>query len=74
MNYEKGSIKHLVVSIITTDIFGLIVFPLFDWIMASFSKHQFKYTVREHVITPLIFCTVVAIICWFIDRRKAKKK
>ena len=74
MKYEKGRIKHLVLSIVTTDIFGLIVFPLFDWIFSLFSKNQFKYTIREHIISPLILCTIVAIVCWFVDRRKAKKK
>ena len=74
MKFEKGSIRHLLLSIVATDIFGFIVFPLFDWIITLFSKDTFKYSVKEHVIFPLIFCTIVAIVCWFFDRIKAKKK
>ena len=74
MKFEKGSIRHLLLSIVATDIFGFIVFPLFDWIISLFSKGTFKYNVSDHVISPLIFCTIVAIVCWVIDRIKAKKK
>ncbi|MBR3117469.1 MAG: hypothetical protein IKF36_06350 [Bacilli bacterium] len=74
MRFEKGSVKHLIISIVLTIIFGFIIFPLLDWLLALFSKNAFQYSVKEHIISPLIICPPVAIVCWLFDRRKAKKK
>lgn len=75
MNFQKGSVKHLIISIIVTIIFGFIIFPLFDWLLDSvFSGAKFVYSVKEHIIAPLIICPIVAFVCWLFDRRKVKKK
>ena len=74
MKFEKGTVKHLIASIIVTIIFGFIVFPLSDWIISLFSSNPFTYDVKEHIIIPLIICPVVAFGCWLFDRRNLKKK
>lgn len=74
MKFEKGSIKHLIYSVISTVIFGFIFFPLFDFIACKLiSKTEFEYSVRGHIIEPLVICSVIAVVFWIVERNKAKK-
>lgn len=70
MKIGKGSLKHLILSLVTTVIMGFILFPLFDFIICLFTQETFKYSVKDHIINPLVFCSIVAIVIWFIERRK----
>ena len=74
MNIEKGSVKSLIFSVVSTDIFGLLFFPLFDWIFDSLNNNKFEYSIKGHIILPLVLCTVISVICWFVERNKAKKE
>lgn len=74
MKLERGSIKHLVLSIIITNIMGFIIFPLLDFILSLFTSKTFEYSVKNYIIEPIIICTSVSVILWIVDRRKGKKK
>ena len=74
MKIEKGSVKSLIASLCTCLMAGLIFFPLFDWIFDMFENKTFTYSIKEHVIIPLIMCSIIAVVCWIIERSKVKKE
>ena len=58
---------------ITTSIFGMILYPLFDYLLAKFITHStFVYSVEQHIISPIIFGFVVSIVLYFINNKKDK--
>ena len=72
-NIERGSIKHLLLLILSYTITAIIVFPLFDLILFKFITHtSFEYTVYEYIIKPLIFGIILGTIMWVIDNKKRK--
>lgn len=72
-NIDKGSVKYLILQILTIDIFGLILYPLFDFLLCKFiTNSNFAYTVYDHIISPLVFCTIVGFVFWLVDRKKSK--
>ena len=74
-NIEKGSKIELVLQMIATAIAGLIIWPLFDLILcAVFTHSEFKYSVFDHVIEPIIFGFAVGFVFWVTDKKKAIKK
>lgn len=48
---------------IATSIMGMILYPLFDYLLCKFITHsQFTYSVHQHIIEPIIFGFIVAIV------------
>lgn len=70
---EKGSVKYLVVLIITTAIFGMILYPLFDIIFCKFiTNSEFIYSVKNHIIEPMVFACIFGTTFWLVDRKRNK--
>lgn len=69
---EKGSKKHLIVLIIAIALFGIILFPLFDFLLCTFITHsKFVYSIHEHITEPVMFAVVIGIVFWLTDKRKS---
>lgn len=75
MKIEKGSVVSLIVTIVVYVLVGFALFPLFDWILDTvFTKSPFVYSVSDHIITPAIICSIVAVVTWIIERRKVNQE
>ena len=70
-NIEKGSIKYLIIMILTTILIGFIIFPLFDFLLDNFITHKtFTYSVSDHIINPIVIATFMSVVLWLLDRNK----
>ena len=70
-NIERGTIKYLVVLIISVAVFGMILYPLFDLIYYKvITNSEFVYSFNKHIIQPIIFAVVFGVTFWTIDKRK----
>ncbi len=69
-NIERGSVKYLVLLIIWTAIFGLVLFPLFDFIFDKIGNNDFTYSVSKHVISPIVFAIVYGLTFWIISKKR----
>ena len=69
-NIERGTIKYLVVLIITVVLFGLILYPLFDLVLCKFiTNSEFTYSVHSYVIQPILFGSIFGITFWLVDKK-----
>ena len=72
-NIEKGSIKYLIILIILISLFGMILYPLFDLVYYKLiTNKEFVYSIKNHIIEPIIFGFILGIIFFIIDRKKSK--
>ena len=68
---EKGSIKHLIIQIVSISIWGIILYPLFDYILFKYiTKSTFVYSIHDHVIQPIIFGFFTGTVLWIVDRKR----
>ena len=67
---ERGSIKYLIILIISTFLFAIIIYPLVDLICCEFfTKKEFIYSIEDYIIQPLIFSLVFGVTYWFVDKK-----
>ena len=72
--FKKGSIPALFAEMVALTIAGMIVWPLLDmFFCAVFTHSEFKYSVSDHIIEPIIFGIIGGIIFWSFDRYSVKK-
>ena len=72
---EKTSWQALVLQMLAFAVAAIIIWPLFDLIWAALVTHsEFKYSVGEHILGPIVFGIICGLIFWLIDRANAKKK
>lgn len=69
--YEKRSLFVLAYGIATA-IMGFTIYPLFDWLLSFVTKSTFKYTIEDHIISPLVFGFVFAFVYSFGQVEKKK--
>ena len=70
-NIEKKSVKYLFILIFTTIIAGIIIYPLLDLLWDNFlSNTKFVYTIKDHIISPIIFGIIFGTLWWIIENRK----
>ena len=68
---ERGTIKYLIALIIAVAIFGMLLYPLFDFILCKFIKHSnFGYSVHQHIIQPILFAFVYGVVYWLVDKKR----
>lgn len=68
---EKGTIKYMLIESITISIFGIILYPLFDFILCKFfTNSTFTYSIFDHIISPIMFGFIIGIFSWLFDRKK----
>lgn len=69
-NIERGSIKHLVILIILISVFGMIIFPVLDFIIDKFiTNSEFVYSFRSYIIQPTISGVTIGLLLWLIDKK-----
>lgn len=69
-NIERGTIKHLVILIIMIAICGIIIYPFFDLIICKLLTHsKFIYSVKSHVIQPVISAVIAGTILWLLEKK-----
>ena len=73
MKLERGTVKYLIFSVITTIIFCILLFPLLDWILSLIKGSSFEWNVRDHIIDPLIYGSIAAVVFWIFDKVRKKK-
>ena len=72
-NIEEGSIAHLVAQIVAIAVFGVILYPLFDFLLCKFFTHsEFVYSVQDHIVEPILFGTIMGTILWGIGKKGKK--
>lgn len=70
-NIERGSIKHLIILIVATAICGMIIYPLFDFVLCNLiTNSKFIYSIHSHIIEPIIFGCVMGIILWILEKKQ----
>ena len=68
---EKGSIKYLVLLIISVSLFSLVLYPLLDLLFCKFiTNSTFKYSVIDHIVEPIIFSIIFSLTVFILDRKK----
>ena len=68
---EKDSFKYLIIMITVTILIGLIIFPLFDYLLDTFiSNSTFEYSIEDHIISPIVIGTISSIVLWLFNRKK----
>lgn len=69
--FEKGSIKFLIAEIIAVSLAGIILYPLFDFLLCKFiTNSEFTYSIFNHIIEPIIFGVVFGMVVWIFDKKK----
>ena len=70
-NIERGTIKYLIFLIIAVAVCGMILYPLFDFVLCKFiTNSKFDYSIHNHIIQPIIFACVYGLVFWSFDRKK----
>ena len=73
-NIEKGSIKYLLILIVTIAIFGIILYTIFDLILCKFiTNSKFIYSIHNHIIQPVLFAIIFGLISWIIEKNRKTK-
>ena len=71
---ERGTIKHLVILIITISIFGMIIYPLFDLAICKFiTNSEFVYSFKSYIIQPIIAAIIAGTVLWVVEKKSNKK-
>ena len=73
-NIEIGTIKHLVILIITISICGMIIYPLFDLLLCKFiTNSKFIYSFKSHIIQPIAASTIAGTVLWVVSKNTSEK-
>ena len=68
---DKGSIKYLILEIVSISIAGIILWPLLDLIYHNVITHSpFTYSVFEHIVEPILFGCIMGTVFWLFDKKK----
>ena len=69
-NIERGSIKHLIVLIITIAIMGMILYPIFDLIYCKLiTNSEFIYSFHKYIIQSISLACISGTVFWVIDKK-----
>lgn len=67
---ERGTIKYLIVLIITISICGIIIYPLFDLITCKIiTNSEFTYSFKDYIIQPIIAACIAGPVLWVVDKK-----
>ena len=68
---ERGTIKYLVTLILAVAGYGIILYPLFDFVLCKFIKKTiFEYSIHQHIIQPILFALAYGITFWLLDKKR----
>ena len=72
---ERGSIKALVIWVVTFAAVAVILWPILDLLYSAIITHsEFTYSIEEHVVKPVAFGCVGAVVFWAIDKKLVTNK
>ena len=72
---KKGSILSLIYYIVSSSIVTIIIWTLLDFLFSKFITGQvFKYSIYDHIISPIIFGIICGILYFLFDLKELKKK
>ena len=70
-NIESGTIKYLIILVITISLFGIILYPLFDLLLCKFiTKSEFTYSVHSYIVQPILFGCIFGTVSWLVDKKR----
>ena len=50
---------------IATSIMGIILYPLFDYLLCKFiTNSQFVYSIHQHIVQPILFGIIISVILY----------
>lgn len=56
---------YTLVFAIATSIMGIILYPLFDYLLCKFiTNSEFIYSVHQHIFQPILFGFIIAIVLY----------
>ena len=68
---ERGTFKYFLVQSIATSLCGLVIFPLFDFLLDEFITHsKFAYKIADHIVTPIVFGFTFGLVFWLTTKKK----
>lgn len=68
---ERNSVKYLIILITMVALFGIILYPLFDFVYYKFiTNSEFVYSVKSHIVQPIIFACIFGTTFWVVGRKK----
>ena len=69
---EKGTIKHLIILILAIFICGMIIYPIFDFILCKFiTNSKFIYSFKSYVVQPFSAAVITGTILWILDKKQS---
>ena len=66
---ERGSVKFLVLLIITTALFSIILYPIFGLVYCKLTNTEFVYSCYEYIIQPIIFSITFGTTFFLVDKK-----
>ena len=70
-NIKRGTVKYLIILIISVAVCGIILYPLFDLIYYKLiTNSEFVYSIKRHIIQPIIFACFYGITFWLLDKKR----
>ena len=71
---ERESVKYLILLMFFVALFGLIFYPLFDFVISKcFTNSEFVYSINSHVVQPIVFSVVFSTTFWLVSKKKNSK-
>ena len=68
---ERGTKEYLIALVIAVAVCGMILYPLFDFILCKFiTNSNFEYSVHQHIIQPILFAFIYGIVYWLFDKKR----
>ncbi|MBQ6497166.1 MAG: hypothetical protein IJI58_00420 [Bacilli bacterium] len=66
---KKGNKEHLIILIVAISIMGIILYPIFDLILARcITNSSFVYSIHSHIIQPIIFGCTTGTVFWIAEK------
>jgi len=70
MNIEKGSIQHLIILIVAIAISGMILYPIFDYVLCSYiTNSDFVYSTHEYIVQPILYGAILGTVLWVTEKK-----
>ena len=70
---EDNKMLYMLALCLSTTVLGCILYPLFDWILSLITNSTFKYSIEDHVISPIVFGVTFGIVYTIIIFKKKGK-
>lgn len=72
---DENIILYILVQFIVMTVAAMIIWPLFDILYDKvITNSTFHYSVTNHIIRPIIFGAIIAVIQGILKKRNDKKK